>query len=90
MNRLTLLILILLPLLGCTDQQMSRGLGGTTRTPIPCGRRVFDITWKEGDLWLATEELGDHKPRTIEYIQRTPFRYLEGTVIIEEHRCPKK
>lgn len=73
---------------GCTAQQRARTFGGNAEEALPCDQKVFDVTWKGTDLWVATIPMEpDDVPRTVTFQESSSFGLAEGTVTFKESRC---
>lgn len=91
MRRLVLLI-SMLALAGCTENEMARSFGGTMTVNVPCGEKVFDITWKgNADLWYATRPMREGEEPETYYFREQPGAAIRvtggGTVVLKE--CSK-
>jgi hypothetical protein len=81
-------LVILLSLLACTENQRSRALGGTMEVKVPCDQSVFDVTWKGEDLWYATQQAREGwVPETKRFKEHSSYGMIEGEVVIVESRC---
>lgn len=49
-------LILLLILTGCTDNTRARSFGGNTTIELPAGEKLFDVTWKEANLWYCTRQ----------------------------------
>ena len=80
----------LLALMGCTENQMAKGWGGTMTVDLPCGEMLFDLTWKDDNFWYATQPMPEgHEPRTTTFHEKTGGAFRAsggGTVVIKECR----
>ena len=55
---------------------------------LPCNKKLFDLTWKNSDLWYATREMRkDEKPETFSFSESSKYGVFEGTVTFIESRC---
>jgi len=89
---LTLILMVSVGVLivGCTEQMRARTFGGNANEEVPCGHKIFDVTWKGDDLWIATQPMGpEDVPRTITFVESSSFGMGEGTVTFKESRCSK-
>lgn len=72
----------------CTENERSRTLGGTMSVKVPCDQQVFDVTWKEGSLWYATQPAGKGwEPQTKVFMEASAFGVMEGKVLLAESKC---
>jgi hypothetical protein len=83
MNKV-LLLLLLLP--ACTDQEMARSFGlPVYDLDLPCGEKLFDISWRDMSLWYATRPMRPgESPETYIYRRDLSFGGSQGTVTIRE------
>lgn len=73
---------------GCTENEMARSFGGTMEVDLPCGEKLFDLTWKKDDFWYATRPMRlAEKAETYTFRSKSSFGVYEGTVIVKE--CKK-
>jgi len=80
-----LLVLMLMFLIGCTENQHARYLGGTSNVKLECGQKLLNITWKEQALWYITRPMhNDEIAETYEFIENSSLGMLEGKVKIVE------
>lgn len=91
LNNFTLIaiaILLLLVLLtSCTDNEKARNFGGTEKIQLPKGQRLVTATWKKDDLWYLTEPMPEnYLPQTREFIEKSSFGVWEGKVIFLESK----
>ena len=82
-----ILIVAILILSGCTQQERARSFGGTATTNLPAGEKLVTVTWKETDLWLLTRPMKDtEQPETYHFREDSTWDVMEGTVVIKESR----
>ena len=64
----------------CTENTRARSFGGTQEIELKENERFVNITWKDSDLWVVTEDTltGIGYAR-----ERSRYGVLEGTVIIK-------
>lgn len=80
------LILFSFALIGCTENQRARSFGGTMTVDLPAGEKLFDITWKEHELWYCTRPMRDgEKAEIYTFQEKSSYGTFEGTVILVEH-----
>ena len=83
-----LMLLLLVPCcIACTENERAKRFGGVMQVSVPCGERVYDVTWKETELWYATEPMGELSPRTTTFREKSSFGAWEGKIIFKEARC---
>ena len=82
------MIIILLTLIACTDNQRTKVFGGEMNIPVPCDQVVFDVTWKGENLWYATQPARpDWRPEQKRFTEYSSYGVIEGEVILNESRC---
>jgi hypothetical protein len=82
------MLVLLLSLLACTDNQRSKAFGGTMEIKVPCDQVVFDVTWKGESLWYATQApRSDWRPERKRFVEASSYGLMEGEVILVESRC---
>jgi hypothetical protein len=87
MKKLTIALVILAAMTGCTQQQMAKSYGGTVTIQVPKGQKVVSATWKEADLWYLTRPMRqDEQPETQTLRESSGFGVMQGTVILQESR----
>jgi hypothetical protein len=85
-----LTMLALLATTGCTEQIRAKSFGGEMAVKLPCGKRLYDVTWKKANLWYAVRDLRPtEKPETYQFVEESGFGVVEGTVVFTESRCRK-
>ena len=79
---------ILITLLACTENQRSKAFGGSMNVKVPCDQVVFDVTWKDDNLWYATQPAGPGwRPENKRFVEYSSFGMIEGEVVLLESRC---
>lgn len=82
MKKLTLVAITLLALNSCsiTTNSGTKNFGGSQEVQLEPNERFINITWKESNLWLVTQDT-----TTKDYIfrERSQFGIWEGKVIIK-------
>lgn len=83
---ISLTVLGLVLLAGCTANRSARKYGGTTTVEVPAAQKLVNVTWKENSLWLLTRPArAGETPETYTFKESSSFGWVEGTVIIKEH-----
>lgn len=81
------LLLLCLLLSGCTEQTITRNLGGTMTLDLKPGQKLEEITWKDDQLWYLTRPMKeDEEPETHTFQESSEWGIIEGTVIIIEYK----
>jgi len=82
-----LIIVGLLTLLSCTDNQRSRSWGGTSEMELPKGEKLMMITWKGSDMWYLSRKMTPmDSVENYTFKQHSKWGIIEGEVIIKEKR----
>ena len=82
------MIIILLTLIACTDNQRTKVFGGEMNIPVPCDQVVFDVTWKGENLWYATQPAGQGwQPEKKVFTEYSSYGLVEGRAVLIETRC---
>ncbi|MCX7735974.1 MAG: hypothetical protein N2319_04615 [Candidatus Kapabacteria bacterium] len=85
MKKLFILLLCIIALVACTQQQRSKTFGGTSTINLDPGKKLVNITWKEDNLWILTRDAKENeKPEKFEFIENSSLGILEGKIIIIE------
>jgi len=81
-------MIALLLLLSCTDNQRAKVLGGSVVVQVPCDQQVFDVTWKDENLWYATQPAAPGwTPQTKRFTESSSYGVIQGEVTLTESRC---
>ena len=81
-------MIALLLLLSCTDNQRAKVLGGSVSVQVPCDQQVFDVTWKDENLWYATQPAGaSWRPEKKVFTEYSSYGIVQGQVVLLESRC---
>lgn len=79
---LTLLIVILV---GCTENERAKKLGGSTTIELESNQKLVNVTWKEQSLWILTRNRNsDESAEEYKFRENSSWGLLEGTVTIKE------
>lgn len=85
--RIFIIALALFMTIGCTQNDRAKNWGGQMKVELPCGERLYDVTWKGDSFWYATRPLlKDETPRTYIFREDSSFGVLQGKVKIVECR----
>jgi len=73
---------------GCTANERAKSWGGDMTIRLPCDQKLFDVTWKETDLWYVTRRMHpDETAETYIFREDSSWSMMEGTVTFVE--CEK-
>lgn len=79
-----LVILGLIALTSCTEQNMAKSWGGTAHIDLEPGERLVNVTWKETSLWYLTKQDPNQAPTTYQFKEQSSWNIKSGVVIIKE------
>jgi len=84
----TLIILGLLILMSCTENQRARRFGGTETIKLSPNEKLVTVAWKEDDsMWILTREMNiDDKVETYNFKEKSSLGLMEGNVTIVESK----
>lgn len=83
-----ILLIAALLFVGCTENVRARQFGGSVTMNMPCGHKVVNVTWKEGDIWYLTRPMREGEvPETHTFHESSNFGIAEGTILLKE--CAK-
>jgi len=77
MRKIFILVIAVLSLASCTDNQRARNFGGTETIDIPEGRILVNCTWKKDDLWLLTKDTTTGK---MYFNEKSSWGVIEGEI----------
>lgn len=81
MKKIILTILVSSTILvGCTKNQRVRQFGGTEEIVLKPNEKLLNITWKEKDIWVLTE---DTLTKVKYFRESSSFGIWQGEVIIK-------
>lgn len=74
-----MVIITLLTLFSCTDNQMARNYGGTETIKLEPQEKFINITWKQDNIWIVIQ---DTTTGIIYAKEKSSFGLVQGKVII--------
>ena len=81
-----LYVILIISLIGCTDNQRAKNFGGSETVELK-GKRLVGVTWKESELWYLTRSLkSEEEPETFEFKEKSSWGIVEGTVKFVESK----
>ncbi len=90
MKKILTIVLLILLLISCNENERTRHWGGIETIDLPAGQKVINVTWKESDLWILTEPMdSSYVPKSKTFQQkkdRVLFSTGDGKVIIIESK----
>jgi hypothetical protein len=89
-SMLALFGLVFASSVGCTENVRTKSFGATQTIRVPCGQRVFNMTWKELNFWYATRPLApDEEPQTSTFTEKSDLGLVQGRIVLVESRCER-
>jgi len=87
MKRIAILFAVIACMVSCTEQHMTRTLGGNMTIDLPKGEKLVEATWKEDNLWYLTEPMEeDYVPKNKMFRENSSYDILHGTVTFVESK----
>jgi hypothetical protein len=91
-KKVLIVVVAVLALSACTEQQRARSWGGTATKDLAACTKLVNVTWKEGgDLWILTRQMrSGETPERYEFTQDLSLGGEFGKIVIQEHsgQCP--
>jgi len=80
-------IAIAVLVVGCTQQGMTKDMGGSTTIELEPNTKLEEITWKDNSLWYLTRSMTDDDvAETHTFRESSEYGVFEGTVTIIEKK----
>ncbi len=86
MKKLLLILSVGILLTSCTDNQRARSFGGRETIELEANRKLINISWKQDDLWILTEQVDSIIPKVYKLQEKSSFGLMEGTIVIKESK----
>lgn len=80
MKKLFVLALGVAVLTSCTDNARARRFGGTEEVDLKPNEVVLNVTWKEAEMWICTQ---DTVTGVTYFREKSAWGVMEGTVILK-------
>jgi uncharacterized lipoprotein YehR (DUF1307 family) len=80
MKKLLIVLVSALTLASCTDNERARRFGGTEEIALKRNEVVLNVTWKENEMWICTQ---DTVTNTTYFREKSSWGVMEGTVILK-------
>ena len=80
MKKLLIVLVSALTLASCTDNERARRFGGTEEIALKRNEVVLNVTWKENEMWICTE---DTISGVVYFREKSAWGVMEGTVILK-------
>jgi uncharacterized lipoprotein YehR (DUF1307 family) len=83
----SLLIVVMLAISGCTDNQSTKFYGGKMTINLPKGQKLINTTWKDTELWYLTRTMTDkEQAENYSFKEKSTFGMMEGEVTFVESK----
>jgi hypothetical protein len=80
MKKLIFITVVRLGLASCTENERARRFGGTEEISLKTNEVVLNVTWKENEMWICTE---DTISGVVYFREKSAWGVMEGTVILK-------
>jgi hypothetical protein len=81
--KFALFVITLLALSSCTDNMRARQWGGKENIVLKPNEKLINITWKDNDMWVLTEDTLTH----VNYFRESSsFGVFNGEITIKKAR----
>lgn len=80
-------ILLICLLTACTQNQRVRRYGGQSTIQLDKERKLVNVTWKEGSLWILTTQMDSgYIPKSYLFSEHSNLGIVQGETLIIEWR----
>ena len=87
MKKIIAIIVGIIILSSCTEQERTRQFGGEMTINLPAGQELMMVTWKDDDLFYLTRPMSDdYVPVKKTFKESSSFGIMESTVYFIESR----
>jgi hypothetical protein len=80
MKKLGILLIGVMVLFSCTENQRARRWGGTETIDLKPNEVVLNVTWKQDQMWICTK---DTVTNVTYFREKSNWGVLEGTVVLK-------
>jgi hypothetical protein len=80
MKKLMIILVAMVIMSSCTENARARHFGGTETLALKPNEVVLNVTWKESQMWVCTQ---DTVTRVVYFREKSSWGVMEGTVIIK-------
>ncbi len=77
MKKLLLLSVSIVLLSSCTKNQRAKNFGGSEEIRINANEKLVNVTWKQNNMWILTEDIQTHE---FHFREHSSFGILEGEI----------
>lgn len=87
MKKIIAIIVGIIILSSCTEQERTRQFGGEMTINLPAGQELMMVTWKENELFYLTRPMSDdYIPVKKTFRESSSWGIMESTVYFIETR----
>lgn len=80
MKKLFVLLVGVIALTSCTENERARRFGGTEEVSLKSNEIVLNVTWKQDEMWICTR---DTVTGITYFREKSNWGVMEGTVILK-------
>lgn len=80
MKKLFVLLVGVIALASCTENERARRFGGTEEVTLKPNEVVLNVTWKQNEMWICTQ---DTTTGITYFREKSAWGVMEGTVILK-------
>jgi hypothetical protein len=80
MKKTVIVLLGIIALSSCTENQRARSFGGTEEVKLKPNEIVLNVTWKQDQMWICTK---DTLTKTVYFREKSSWGMLEGAVVLK-------
>lgn len=80
MKKLFVLLVGVVALASCTENERARRFGGTEEVTLKPNEIVLNVTWKQNEMWICTQ---DTTTGVTYFREKSSWGVMEGTVILK-------
>ncbi len=74
----------------CTENERAKHFGGTINETLPAGKKLVNVTWKDGSVWYLTRDAREGElPETWTFQEKSAYGAVQGSIIIKEQSFEK-
>ena len=87
MKKYLFLLIALVAMCSCTENQRARAYGGNMTIELPKGEKLVNATWKEANLFYLTELMEEgYVPKSKKFRESSNFGVWESEITFVESR----
>lgn len=77
---LAFLVIVVISFTSCTQNQRAKRWGGKQTINLQSNERLVNMTWKDDNLWILTEDTIKH---VFYFREQSSFGILEGQITVK-------